>query len=234
MEKYCKSKIVFIAPSFNSSLKKIEGEVKKYFNADEYILLVVNDGSTKEIFIPEEAVSIHHSENKGLAHALLSGYKEAIKYSADIVIKVDPDGEYPLYPLRELVDRVRGSNGVVGGFIGTKRTICTYGIFDVIFNNIMGRIEGFLIFGRAIIQHSPGLLVFKVETLKNILPELERITLRLNLRWGLDLVSIKLFAMHGGVDYIDIHDHAWGQRRPLKKIFSQTITAIRVLRFMRA
>lgn len=233
IEKHYPVRIVFVTPSFNNTLAKVDNEIKNYFNNEEYTLIVVNDGSTEEIYVPENAITINHHQNKGLAQALLSGYREAIKHPADIVVKVDSDGEYPLSQVRGLVDRVRGNDHAVGGIIGMKRTIRTDGVIDMLFNSILGKVEGVVIFGRPLIQHSPGLHVYKMNTLKKILPDLDRSAHELNLFWGLDLLAIRLMAAHGYVEQLDVSNNSWVQRRSFKKLILQAIAAIKVLYFIK-
>ncbi|OGM78991.1 hypothetical protein A2366_04640 [Candidatus Woesebacteria bacterium RIFOXYB1_FULL_33_9] len=225
--------ITFVIPTHNQQLDRISSEIDKNFSGYKYSLLIVNDGSTTKIEIPENATVINHTQKLGLAKSLLSGYNEAIKHPADFVVKTDADGEYPIFPIKGIIDSLVNSEKEIGGTVGLKRSIQSNGVIDWIFNDIMGKIEGRFLICQPLIQHSPGLQVYKMDVIKSILPDLERITDKLDLKWGLDIATIKFAAKHGDIICVKIFDHSWKQRRPLKKVYNQAISAIRVMNEMK-
>lgn len=225
--------IAFVIPTHNQQLDGIKNEIDKSFSDYRYNLLIVNDGSNTEIHTPENAIVINHPQKLGLAKSLLSGYREAIKQPVDFVVKTDADGEYPIYPIRSVVEDLVNSNKYIGGIVGLKRSVQSNGVIDWLFNDIMGKIEGNFLIGQPFIQHSPGLHVYKTDVIRSILPDLEMITNKLNLKWGLDIATIKLAVKHGGIICVKIFDHSWRQRRPLEKVYKQAISAIRVMNEMK-
>lgn len=227
---YCHDpKITFVIPTYNQQLDGITSEISKNFSGFNYDLLVVNDGSTIEIDIPDNSIVVSHPKRLGLAKSLLSGYNEAIKHSGDFIVKTDADGEYPIYPIKGIVEKLVKSKNEIGGVVGLKRSLESNGIVDWIFNDVMGRIEGKFLVGKPLVQHSPGLQVYKMDIIKSILPDLENIADRLNLRWGLDIATIKFAAVYGEIICATIATHSWKQRRPLRKVYDQAITAVRVM-----
>ncbi len=222
-------KITFVIPTHNQQLDGITSEISKNFSGFNYDLLIVNDGSTIEIDIPDNSIVVSHPKRLGLAKSLLSGYNEAIKHSGDFIVKTDADGEYPIYPIKGIVEKLIKSKNEIGGVVGLKRSLESNGIVDWIFNDVMGRIEGKFLVGKPLIQHSPGLQVYKMGIIKSILPDLENIADRLNLKWGLDIATIKLAAVYGEIICATIATHSWKQRRPLRKVYDQAITAVRVM-----
>lgn len=222
-------KITFVIPTHNQQLDGITNEISRNFSGYNYNLLVVNDGSTVKIDIPNDVIVVNHPKKLGLAKSLLSGYNEAVKHSGDFIVKTDADGEYPIYPIKGIIEKLVKSEDEVGGVVGLKRSLESNGIVDWIFNDVMGRIEGKFLVGKPLIQHSPGLQVYKMEIIKSILPDLENIADRLNLKWGLDIATIKLAAVYGEIICATIVTHSWKQRRPLRKVYDQAITAVRVM-----
>jgi glycosyltransferase involved in cell wall biosynthesis len=225
--------IVFVIPTHNQQLDRVSSEIDKNFSDYNYNLLVVNDGSTVKIDLPKNSTVINHAQNLGLAKALISGYKEATKHSADFIVKTDADSEYPIYPIKGVIDSLINSEREIGGIVGLKRSIQSNGVIDWMFNNIMGKIEGNFLIGQPLIQHSPGLHVYKTDIIRSILPDLEKITSKLDLRWGLDIATIKLAVKYGTIICVKIFDHSWKQRRPLEKVYKQAISAIRVMNEMK-
>lgn len=221
--------ITFVIPTHNQQLDGISNEIANNFPGYSYNLLIINDGSTIGIDIPDNATVVDHSKKLGLAKSLLTGYNEAIKHSGDFIVKTDADGEYPIYPIKEIIERLVRSEDEIGGVVGLKRTLESNGIVDWVFNDVMGRIEGKFLVGKPLIQHSPGLQVYKTEIIKSILPDLEDIADRLNLKWGLDIATIKLASVYGEIICATIATHSWKQRRPLRKVYDQAITAVRVM-----
>lgn len=226
-------RIVFVIPIHNQQLDGISSEINENFSGYKYNLLIVNDGSTTKVNLPKDAAIINHTQKLGLAKSLLSGYNEAIRHSADFIVKTDADGEYPIFPIRGIIDNLVTSEKEIGGVVGLKRTIQSNGIIDWIFNDVMGKIEGKFLIGRPLIQHSPGLQVYRMDVIRSILPDLERIATKLDLKWGLDIATIKMAVKYGDIICATIVDHSWRQRRPLKKVYDQAITAIRVMNEMK-
>ncbi len=227
------SNITFVIPTHNQQLDGISSEINKNFSGYKYSLLIVNDGSTTKIEIPENTTVINHTQKLGLAKSLLSGYNEAIKHPADFVVKTDADGEYPIFPIKDIIDSLINSEKEIGGTVGLKRSIQSNGVIDWVFNDVMGKIEGRFLIGQPLIQHSPGLQVYKMDVIKSILPDLERITEKLDLKWGLDIATIKFAAKYGEIICVKIFDHSWRQRRPLEKVYNQAVSAIRVMNEMK-
>jgi len=113
-------------PAYNDA-PSIPGLVREAFavleaHADEFEVIVVNDGSgdeTGRLLAELEAELgdrlrvITHPENQGYGAALRSGFGAARK---DWVFYTDGDGQYDIRELPELLARVKPSIGLVNGY----------------------------------------------------------------------------------------------------------------------
>ncbi len=221
--------IAFVIPTHNHSLRRITSEIVQNFSGQKHYLIVVNDGSTKKVFIPKGALTIQHTRMLGLAQSLLSGYRKAVKLPVDYIVRADADGEYPLYPVGEIIGKLQRSSSAAGSFIELKRDRESNGLVDAFFHNIMGYIEGLVILGKPMHQHSPGLQIYKKETMISILPKIEKFVEIQQQRWGLDLAVIKLASLEGEIAMVKIDAHCWRERRPLGKIVRQAMNAVSTL-----
>ncbi len=88
-------KVVAVIPALNC--EKTIGGVVKGLNGLVDEIVVVDDGSTdntKNNGRTNGAVVISHPENKGLGRALQTGFQEALKREADIIVTLDGDGQH--------------------------------------------------------------------------------------------------------------------------------------------
>lgn len=227
------NKFAFIIPTYNHGLEKLIQEIERLFSDSQYYLIIIDDGSKKKIKPLKNAIIIRHVTNMGLAKSLLEGYKKSLELPVDLIIRIDADGEYPLYPVRKIINELMPLPEVAGSFIELKRDIKSNGIIDAAFHRIMGFIEGYFIFGFPLFQHSPGLQIYKKNKIEIIIPTLEKIVRDHKLRWGLDLAVIKLVSHQGKVQPFTLTSHSWVERRSIKKIFSQFISTVKVLNLLK-
>jgi glycosyltransferase involved in cell wall biosynthesis len=54
----------------------------------------------------ENIIVIHHENNQGVGGAVISGYKEALELQADIVVKVDGDGQMDNNKIAQLIEPI--------------------------------------------------------------------------------------------------------------------------------
>ena len=80
-------------------------------------IVVVNDGSTDDTgavvdhyaALDPRIVAVHHERNGGVGAAMISGFRKAIDAGADVMVKIDGDGQMPLWLVPQLVEPlVRG------------------------------------------------------------------------------------------------------------------------------
>lgn len=96
---------------------KVEAHIKNVINMiPEYVdyIVAVNDCSpdnTKSILEEmkesnQRLVVLQHDKNQGVGGAMITGFKECIEKNADIVIKVDGDGQMDMGFMPQLIDAV--------------------------------------------------------------------------------------------------------------------------------
>lgn len=196
-------------------------------------ITVVDDGKGLGKSTKRNVSIVRHKSNLGLAQTLLDGYQEALLTEPDFIIRADADKEYPITPIKELVSRLIESEDCGGAYVETKRTIRTSGLIDGLFHNVFGFVEGLLLLGKPMHQHSPGLHIYKVEVVRNFLPKLKPIVEKYQLKWGLDLVCLTLAQENGKLIQFTADNPNWKERRPLHKIISQAIHATKIISAMR-
>jgi dolichol-phosphate mannosyltransferase len=104
-------KICVVIPAYKVS-NQILGVLSKVDESVKHII-VVDDAcpeATGEIVLQrctdKRVILIRHSENLGVGAATKSGYKKALELGADIVVKVDGDGQMNLSDLRTIVQPI--------------------------------------------------------------------------------------------------------------------------------
>ena len=102
--------IVAVIPAY-----KVEKQIAETLaRVPDYIstIIVVDDASpdqTSEIVLQAKAqdtriILISHTKNQGVGGAMLSGFKEAMKVNAQVVLKIDGDGQMSRYDPRPLLE----------------------------------------------------------------------------------------------------------------------------------
>ncbi|HEV2719603.1 MAG TPA: glycosyltransferase family 2 protein [Thermoanaerobaculia bacterium] len=74
-------------------------------------IVVVDDASTDGTAavadrcaeIDQRVLVVHHDQNRGVGGAMITGFRTAIDAGADVVVKIDGDGQMPLWLLPQLV-----------------------------------------------------------------------------------------------------------------------------------
>ncbi len=101
-------KVVVFIPAYNTELT-LEKTVKALPKDIIDTILVVNDGSrdkTEEIAKNLDVHLVNHEVNKGYGAAQKTGYTEAIKLGADIVVMVHSDFQYDPTLLPKMVEKL--------------------------------------------------------------------------------------------------------------------------------
>lgn len=118
-------KVVVIIPAYNEE-KTIASVIKDAHTITNHVI-VINDFSsdrTKKIAQHMGAAVYSHIINLGLGAALITGFKAALKYGADIVLTMDADGQHRARDAQKLIKQVAEDNADVA--IGS-RLICKNG-----------------------------------------------------------------------------------------------------------
>lgn len=112
MKKAKQPKILIYMPALNEadSIYKVLISVKELFaNKENYMFLVVNDGSIDETKLEAERAGvpvITHSYNKGVGAAFQTAVNFALKIKADILVSIDADGQFDINQIEELVNPI--------------------------------------------------------------------------------------------------------------------------------
>jgi dolichol-phosphate mannosyltransferase len=104
-----KLSLAVVVPCYN-----VAGQVEEVIRSlPEWVSLViaVNDASTDDTAAVLERLAaeiprlhvLRHPENRGVGGAMVSGYKEALRARADLIVKVDGDGQMDIADLPELL-----------------------------------------------------------------------------------------------------------------------------------
>ena len=212
-------KLLFLIPVYRHNPEKVIYDIRRLFPSSE--IIVIDDGEGLNITNMNHVEIVKHKTNMGLAKSLIDGYEKALQKTADYIIKIDADLEYPLYPVKNIIDILNKTQKTSGAYVELKRSISTNGIVDGLFHIIFGVIEGSLLIKKRMFQHSPGLHVYRKETLIRILPKVKEIYQLINVKWGLDLVFLHLANHEGKLVAYTISKHEWIERRSKIKILRQ-------------
>ncbi len=220
-------KVCFVMPVHGHDARPLLVEIVKEFPDATFI--VVQDGPSSRNYQFTNCKVIQHTKNLGLATSLVDGYEASTHSQADYVVRIDADGEYPVIAVKRLLQALLMTPDAHGGFVDIRRTIHSNGLIDFAFNRVFGLIEGLLIYGRPFGQHSPGLQIYRPQAILGFLNPARKFINRNNLRWGLDILTLKFALRDGRILRLQISPQKWRERRPFMKILMQAISAARVL-----
>ena len=225
-----KARLAFIIPSFNHLVGAQIEQIHNLFSDYQKEIIIIDDGSETPILESPDpgAILITHDQNLGLAQSLVDGYKKSLDTNADIVVRADADGEYPISSIPYAIHILNDPRNI-GVFVQHKRSAKSSGLVDATFHNVMGYVEGKLLIGQPLKQHSPGLQIYRSAVIEKMVPILEKYLVERDVRWGLDLLTLRLASQMGQIIPITLDSHIWYERRPIQKIVSQLAGAIKVL-----
>jgi len=108
-------KTVIVMPAHNE--EKTIGEIIRKCRAYGKVI-VVNDASTdstEKIAKKEGALVISHKKNKGLGSALRTGFSEALRSKAGVIITIDADGQHLPEDIPKFIKKIQeGCDFVLG------------------------------------------------------------------------------------------------------------------------
>jgi dolichol-phosphate mannosyltransferase len=100
-------KIAVVIPAFRAE-RKIQSVIANIPSSVQYII-VINDCSPDETLLKLMAIDdprlhiISHNSNQGVGGAMLTGYSYALHLDADIIVKIDSDGQMDPEKIPELI-----------------------------------------------------------------------------------------------------------------------------------
>lgn len=101
--------VAAVIPAYNVAQEL--GQVLRQMPPVVKTVVVVNDGSKDETGafadryaqLDPRVIVVHHETNRGVGGAMITGFQKALEAGADIVVKVDGDGQMPLWFVPQLV-----------------------------------------------------------------------------------------------------------------------------------
>jgi dolichol-phosphate mannosyltransferase len=102
--------VAAVVPAYNAAREL--GAVLRALPSLFTTVIVVDDASRDETRSIAEGYAeldrriqvVHHAENRGVGGAMVTGFKRAIDAGADIVVKIDADGQMPLWLVPQLIE----------------------------------------------------------------------------------------------------------------------------------
>lgn len=102
--------VAAVIPAYN--VERELGEVLRQIPALIRTIIVVDDASRDDTGalaeryaqLDSRIVVIHHETNRGVGGAMITGYRKALETGADIVVKIDGDGQMPLWLVPQLIE----------------------------------------------------------------------------------------------------------------------------------
>ena len=166
-----KTKVVVVMPAYNVAhiLPKTVSELPKGF-ADE--IIVIDDGSkdnTSEVASSLGVGFVRHEKNKGYGATQKTGYREALRRKADIVVMVHGDNQYDpslapkfVMKIKDGYDVVTGTRMILGDALSGGMPLWKY-----VPNRFLTHLENF-IFGTNITDYHNGYRAFSADFLRRI------------------------------------------------------------------
>jgi len=158
---------IIVIPAFNEE-KTIAKVIEKSLNYADKVV-VVDDGSddkTSIIAKNQGAEVFKHCINLGLGAALITGFKAALKFGADVVITLDADGQHNPREVPKLVKEIKkGYQFVIGSRM--KKGLAEMPFLRY-FYNLIANVVTFLFYGVWSSDSQSGLRAFSKKALKNM------------------------------------------------------------------
>lgn len=217
-------KLLFLIPVFDDDPLPLINKILSQYPTSNIIL--VDDGFNVREDIRYRVLK--NEENIGLARSLVKGYRTALSYEFDYLIRIDPDEEYPLASVSHAF-KMPQRNFFDLAICGYSRSISGNGLIDAAFNKIFGFLEGLVFLGRPLPQHSPALLVFSRRFLESSIDMLSTLVQDNRKRWGLDLDILTLIERNHTILLVNEANKEWRERRDIKKIMAQAKESISIM-----
>lgn len=217
-------KLLFLIPVFDDDPLPLINKILSQYPTSNIIL--VDDGFNVREDIRYRVLK--NEENIGLARSLVKGYRTALSYEFDYLIRIDPDEEYPLKAVSH-VFKMSQQNFFDLAICGYSRSIRGNGLIDAVFNKIFGFFEGLVFLGRPLPQHSPALLVFSRRFLEGSIDMLSTLVQDNRKRWGLDLDILTLIKRNHRIILVNEANKEWRERRDIKKIVAQAKESVSIM-----
>ena len=173
-------KVSLVLPAYNEA-SAVAGVVEGAVRAGVDAVVVVDDGSgdgTHEaaldaaVKFPGRVVVVRHEANRGLARALVTGFRRAAELDSGVVVTMDADGTHDPEVISELASRVRsGADVAVASRYVKGAAVCSVPLW----RRILSRVASLLCRARfgipGLKDYSSGYRAYGSELLKKALAE---------------------------------------------------------------
>jgi glycosyltransferase involved in cell wall biosynthesis len=105
---YKDNRIAVVVPAYN--VENQIGEVLRTVKSFVDHIIVVDDASTDQTYFrakdseDKRVIVLRHSDNQGVGGAMVTGFRMAMKLDANVVIKIDGDGQMDVLHLKRLIE----------------------------------------------------------------------------------------------------------------------------------
>lgn len=165
-------KAFVIMPAYNVA-EVLEKTIKNIPKNEVQKIIVVNDGSTDSTPEVAKRLGVHvisHQKNKGYGATQVSGYKEAMRLGADIIVMVHGDNQYDPSMVPQFISKIRdekydvvsGTRMVLGDAYRNGMPLWKY-----IPNRLLTHLENF-VFRTHLTDYHNGYRAYSAEFLKKI------------------------------------------------------------------
>ena len=172
-------KIIIVIPAYNAAktIESVFKRIPKFTLKKINRFIIVNDGSSDNTENVSKRLSktykikvITHNPNKGYGASQKSGFKEALRLGADIIVLLHSDGQYApevmdklLYPLEKNQEDVVQGSRILGGQALKGRMP----FYKYIGNRVLTFIEN-IAYGMNMAEYHSGYMLYSKKALETI------------------------------------------------------------------
>jgi len=133
-----------VIPVYNSPyIDEVIQDTLKY----DYQVIVVDDGSTKKVTVPENVILSTHEKNMGKGEAILTGAKKAKELGYEFFVTMDADKQHLPSEIHKLIEAYKENSIVIGNRNFEHENVPGSSKFGRKFSNFWVKLETFKTLG---------------------------------------------------------------------------------------
>jgi len=164
-------KLIIVMPAYNSELtlsKTVEQIPKEHVDK----IILVDDGSNDATFNIAKKLgllSLKHKKNKGYGEALKTGFSEALRLNADIVVVLHSDNQYEPSLVNDMAHIIADNNSdvVMASRLLDKNAVRSMPFYRYIANRILTLMQN-IVFRADFSEYQSGYRAYNAKVLRNI------------------------------------------------------------------